>query len=149
MVALTLMLRVRIVPVKAPSSLRVKMPIVAMVLSFLFLGPRPSRPDGDRQAGGDRRRTCLQAAAQRRMTARRLSCFARNDGPGGPARSSRGVDRQGKKVVGRHCGRGDRGVSRPAARSGHQEADWACPAGWEGTGVPFGLSRLFGIRASG
>ena len=40
------------------------------------------------------------------MAAGRLSCLARN-----------ALQRRGRKPPGRHCGRGDRGVSRPAARS--------------------------------
>ncbi len=49
----------------------------AMVLSCLVPRDRAHRGlDGDRQAAGDRRRTCVQAGAQRRMAARRLLCFA-------------------------------------------------------------------------
>ncbi len=64
--------------------------------------------DGDRQAAGDRRRTCLQAAAQRRMAAGRLSCFARNGrSPGEESRSAPLRHRRSRR-------------SRRAARSAHQ-----------------------------
>ena len=64
--------------------------------------------DGDRQAAGDRRRTCLQAGAQRRMAARRLSCFARNGrSPGEESRPAPLRHRRSRR-------------SRPAARSAHQ-----------------------------
>ena len=64
--------------------------------------------DGDRQAAGDRRRTCLQAAAQRRMAAGRLSCFARNGrSPGEESRPAPLRHRRSRR-------------SRPAARSAHQ-----------------------------
>lgn len=64
--------------------------------------------DGDRQAAGDRRRTCSQAGAQRRMAAGRLSCFARN---------GRSPGEESRPVPLRHR-RSRR--SRPAARSAHQ-----------------------------
>ena len=64
--------------------------------------------DGDRQAAGDRRRTCPQAGAQRRMTAGRLSCFARNGrSPGEESRPTPLRHRRSRR-------------SRPAARSAHR-----------------------------
>ncbi len=63
--------------------------------------------DGDRQAAGDRRRTCLQAGAERRMAAGRLSCFARNGrSPGEESRPAPLRHRRSRR-------------SRPAARSAH------------------------------
>jgi len=64
--------------------------------------------DGDRQAAGDRRRTCLQAGAQRRMAAGRLSCFARNGrSPGEESRPAPLRHRRSRR-------------SRPVARSAHR-----------------------------
>jgi len=53
--------------------------------------------DGDLQAEGDRRRTRLQAGAQRRMAAVRLSWLARNGRTGVPARLARGVASLGEE----------------------------------------------------
>jgi hypothetical protein len=64
--------------------------------------------DGDRWAGGERRRSPWARSAA-------------EDGEGGTflVREEWRRSRQGKKVPVRRCGRGDRGVSRPSARSGH------------------------------
>ena len=42
--------------------------------------------------------------------------------------------RQGKKAAQPALRQGDRGVSRPSARSGHQEDAWACPGTGQGRG---------------
>jgi hypothetical protein len=54
--------------------------------------------DGDRSAGGDRRRT-RRAGAQRRMAAVRVSCLTRN-----------GLQPKGRKSIRRRCVPGDRGA---------------------------------------
>ena len=41
---------------------------------------------------------------------------------------------QGKKAAGPALRQGNRGVSRPSARSGHQEDAWACPGTGQGRG---------------
>jgi hypothetical protein len=65
---------------------RMKVPMVAMVLSPVSRDRAHRGLDGDLQAAGDRRRTCMQAGAERRMAAGRLSCLARNGVPGSPRR---------------------------------------------------------------
>src|SRR5690606_10914900 len=82
-------LRVTIWPLNSlPVFLKVPMVAIVVLLDLCF-EPAPCGLDGDRLAGGDRRRTCLQAEAQRRMAARRLCCFARNgSSPGEESRSA-------------------------------------------------------------
>src|SRR5277367_6408547 len=58
--------------------------------------------DGDRPAGGDRRRTRSRAGAWRRTAAGELSCLARN-----------GLQPRGRKFHRRRCGSGDRGAAAP------------------------------------
>ena len=63
--------------------------------------------DGDRQAGGDRRRS-LQARSAAEDGGRAAFLFREE-----------WAQPRGRKLTGRRCGRGDRGVSRPSARSSH------------------------------
>ena len=108
--------------------------MVAMVLSCLFLGTAPiaasmaiDRPEAIDDAPGTGR-----SAAEDGGWAAVLSREEwRVRGPSGLAR---GVDRQGKKAAGPALRQGDRGVSRPSARSGHQEDAWACPGTGQGRG---------------
>jgi hypothetical protein len=72
----------------------------------------------------DRCRTRLRAAAQRRMSDRRLSCLARNGRAGALRDLSRGAFPQGKKVAGRHCGIGGRGEAVLRSVPAIEEAAW-------------------------
>lgn len=91
-----------------PSPVRVKVPMVAMTVSCLSIGPRPSRPRW-RSSGRGRAPTHSAGAAAQRRTG--LGDFL-------ASRGMRGT-RRGRKSHRRRCGRGARGVSRPSARSGH------------------------------
>jgi hypothetical protein len=91
-----------------PSPVRVKVPMVAMTVSCLSIGPRPSRPRW-RSSGRGRAPTHSAGAAAQRRTG--LGDFL-------ASRGMRGT-RRGRKLHRRRCGRGARGVSRPSARSGH------------------------------
>lgn len=101
--------------------------------------PHQRGRDGDQQALGARCRIAagglshlgdgvgIATAAQRRMAAGRLSCFARNGRHRGPARPGASTGRcgvvvaRGRQLPGRHCGRAEQGASRPEARSAHRD----------------------------
>src|SRR5258708_10532293 len=114
-------LRVKISPRYSLSPICLKVPMVAM--SFLLAArARDHRGlDGDQEASGDRRRT-RRAGAQRRMAARDFLASRGMGEPGGsPAPSFlRGERAQGKKVAPSPLRQGDRGASRPVARSRHR-----------------------------
>src|SRR6266478_4685932 len=81
-------LRVTISPcISLPTFL--KEPMFAMSLLLWLSRARDHRGlDGDRKAGGDRRRTRWRAGAERRMAPVRLCCLARNGlSPGEESRS--------------------------------------------------------------
>lgn len=85
-------------PVK-PSPVRVKVPMVAMTVSCLSIGPRPSRPRW-RSSGRGRAPTHSAGAAAQRRTG--LGDFLASRGmahPGSPRGLPRGVGSQGKKVA--------------------------------------------------
>jgi hypothetical protein len=82
--------------------------------------------DGDRPAGGDRRRTRSRAGAWQRTAAGKLSCLARNGlnrGPHGVCPV--GWTPQGKKVSPTTLRFRRSRRSRPPARSSHGEAAWS------------------------
>jgi len=84
-------------------------------LRFLVSEPAPCDLDGDRAAGGDRRRiACDRSKAE--------------DGAGARFLVSRGMGfAQGKKRAPRRCGIGGRGFSRPSARSARSRGRWCAP----------------------
>src|SRR6266478_3147863 len=81
-------LRVTISPCNSPPTF-LKEPMFAMTLLLWLSRARDHRGlDGDRKAGGDRRRTRSRAGAERRMAPVRLCCLARNGrSPGEESRS--------------------------------------------------------------